>query len=57
MTHWTMTCKRTGETDTVDTCETHSNEMPAIDEYLTAHDCDDDVTCDFCPEPLTRSPS
>ena len=50
MTYWIMTCKRTGETDTVYTCEKHSKQM-LPDEWLKAHDCDDDVACDFCPEP------
>jgi hypothetical protein len=54
MTYWIMTCKRTGETDTVTTCEKHGEQMLPVDEYLTAHDCDDDVTCDFCPEPLSQ---
>ncbi len=56
MTYWRMTCKRTGETDSVHTCDKHSEQMPAADEHLTAHSCDDDIECDFCPPtPLEQS--
>jgi len=49
MTYWIMTCRRTLETDAVYTCAECSLQMPPCDEYLTAHDCDDDIECDFCP--------
>ena len=52
MTLWTMTCKRTSETDTVVTCDKCSEQMPPLDGWLTADtDTDDDIACDFCPTP------
>ncbi|MCK5653461.1 MAG: hypothetical protein KAJ42_18880 [Gemmatimonadetes bacterium] len=52
MTYWIMTCKRTGETDSVYTCDKHSEQMDAPDEYLTiratVHYADPEIECDFC---------
>ena len=49
MTYWILTCRLTGETQEVYTCDEHSNQMPAADgDLVQAYDCDEDTECEFC---------